>query len=149
MTYPLHVILRFELERGLIDGSIAVSDLPKLWNDKFQSYLGTVPDSDATGVLQDVHWSGGAIGYFPTYTLGAMASAQLYQAIKRDIPDLENMMSKGEFKPIKAWLNEKVHSVGSLYQSLDELLTAATGEPLNVNYFVSYLTDKYSKIYNL
>jgi len=149
VTYPLHVILRFELERGVLDGSISVSELPKLWNEKFKQYLGTVPDSDATGVLQDVHWSGGAIGYFPTYTLGAIAAVQWYNAVQRAIPDLEEKMAQGNYEEIKSWLNENVHKVGSLYPSLDELLETGTGEPLNVKYFIQYLTEKYSELYNI
>mmetsp|Transcript_29400 Transcript_29400/g.113834 ORF Transcript_29400/g.113834 Transcript_29400/m.113834 type:complete len:295 (+) Transcript_29400:1007-1891(+) len=149
VTYPLHVILRFELEKGIMDGSIALEDVPRRWNDKFEEYLGVRPDSDANGVLQDVHWSGGAIGYFPTYTLGAIAGAQWFYAVKKEFPDLNEKMAKGEFSEVKKWLNENVHSVGSLHSSLDELLESVTGEPLNVKYFLQYLNDKYRAYYGL
>lgn len=149
VTYPFHVIIRFEIERGLMDGSISVKDLPTIWNQKMKEYLGIDVPSDAKGVLQDVHWACGAIGYFPSYTMGAMIAAQIYATAKSKIPNLESEFTKGEtgFCTLKKWLNENVHELGSLYASPDELLKVVTGEALNPKYFLEYLTEKYRGIY--
>lgn len=147
VTYTMHVILRYELEKGLIDGSIEVDDIPRLWNEKMVQYLGTCPSNDAEGCLQDVHWSGGALGYFPTYSLGAMYAAQIYSFASQNVPDLETKISNGEFSPLKSWLNEKIHKLGSLYASGDELMTAVTGKPLDPQVFLSYLKNKYTDVY--
>jgi len=148
VTYPLHVILRYELEKGLFDGSVAVDQLPGLWDDKMEEYLGIRPPSDREGVLQDVHWSSGAFGYFPSYTLGAMYASQFYNAMLKDIPDAGSQIAKGEFKNIKGWLNKNIHAQGALY-SAEELVRRVTGEPLNQDHFISYLKEKYGKIYKL
>eukprot|EP01027_Heterolobosea_sp_BB2_P016604 GEZU01023617.1.p1 GENE.GEZU01023617.1~~GEZU01023617.1.p1 ORF type:complete len:514 (+),score=160.28 GEZU01023617.1:45-1586(+) len=148
VTYPMHIILRYELEKGLLDGSIAVKDLPQLWNAKMQEYLGLTPPDDSKGVLQDVHWSGGAIGYFPSYLLGSIAACQFYNAALKQIPDLEKNLREGNFHLLKEWLNRNVHSVGSLLSS-DDLMTRVTGEPLNPQHFIDYLRQKYAQIYNL
>jgi len=147
VTYPFHVIIRFEIEKGLMDGTIAVKDLPRIWNAKMKEYLSIDVPSDSKGVLQDVHWSGAAIGYFPSYTLGAMMAVQIFQAAARDIPSLKDDIRQGKFSSLKNWLNTKVHQVGSLYPSPDELLTKVTGEPLNPKYFIEYLRAKYKDIY--
>ncbi|KAG2426831.1 hypothetical protein HXX76_012882 [Chlamydomonas incerta] len=149
VTYPLHIILRYELERGLMDGSVAVDDIPRLWNEKMQSYLGATPPSDAKGCLQDVHWSAGLFGYFPTYTLGAMYATQIYAAAAKDLPGLEDQIRAGDFAPLKSWLNAKIHKLGSLHASGDELMTAATGGPLDPAVFLTYLNTKYSELYKL
>lgn len=149
VTYPMHIILRFEIEKALIEGEIDVDDVPKIWNEKMQKYLGVTPESDAKGCLQDVHWSAGLFGYFPTYTLGAMSAVQIFDTAKKDLPNLESDISEGNFAPLKAWLNEKVHSLGSLYPTADDLLVAVTGEPLDPSIFLDYLKTKYSKIYKL
>lgn len=149
LTYTLHVILRYEIERGLIDGSVQVADVPRLWNEKMKSYLGTVPPNDALGCLQDIHWSGGAMGYFPTYTLGAMYAAQIYQTAAEAIPDLEASLAKGEFTPLRKWLNEKIHRVGSLPPSGDALMVQVTGKPLDPQIYLGYLRRKYSELYKL
>ena len=107
-----------------------------------------MPD-DARGILQDVHWGAGAIGYFPSYTLGAIAAAQLFAAAKRELGDLDAMIARGEFAPLREWLREKVHAQGSLHASPDELLIAATGEPLSTKYFLEHLRGKYSELYQL
>jgi carboxypeptidase Taq len=148
LTYPLHVILRFEIEKGLFDGSMTVDDLPEIWNDKMGSYLGVKPPTDALGVLQDVHWSGGAFGYFPSYTLGAMYACQFYRTLVREVPDTEKHIEKGDFSPIKNWLNEKIHRQGRLYTP-QELVKRVTGEPLNPDIFIDYLKTKYSAVYQL
>eukprot|EP00808_Paulinella_micropora_P015063 g23630.t1 len=149
VTYPLHILLRYELESGLIRGKIKVDDLPDLWRKKMHSYLGVHPPSDAQGVLQDVHWPSGAFGYFPSYSLGAMMAVQIYQAAHQAMPTLEQDIAKGNFKPLREWLRVNIHQKGSLYPSADELLTHATGQPLKPEIFLAYLRKKYSHIYKL
>jgi len=149
VTYPMHVILRFEIERGLIDGSVEVDDVPALWNSKMKEYLGVEPKDDAEGCLQDIHWSMGALGYFPTYSLGAMSAVQIFEAAKKDLPTLDEDIANGDFAALRIWLNEKVHSLGSLYPKADDLLEAITGKPLDPDLFLKYLEDKYSDIYKL
>jgi carboxypeptidase Taq len=148
VTYNLHVIMRFEIEKELIEGSIEVNDLPKIWKSKMKEYFGLKVPNDAQGVLQDIHWSGGSIGYFPTYTLGNLYSAQFYEAAKRDIPDLEKRFGRGEFIRFREWLKKNIHIHGKIY-SADALVKEITGEPLSSNYFINYIRNKYSRIYNL
>jgi len=133
VTYPAHVILRYRLERQMIDGALAVKDLPEAWNAQMQSLLGIVPDSDANGCMQDIHWPDGTFGYFPTYTLGAMTAAQLFQALKKALPDLHTQIRKGEFAPLFHWLRTQVHSMGSKLSSPD-LLCHATGQALDASF---------------
>jgi len=149
VTYSMHVILRFEIEKGLIDGTVEVDEVPALWKSKMKEYLGVEPANDAQGCLQDVHWSEGDFGYFPTYALGAMAAVQIFEAAKRDLPNLDEAVIKGDFAALKKWLNEHVHSLGSLYPSADDLLEAATGKALDPEVFLKYLEDKYRDIYKL
>lgn len=149
VTYPLHVILRFEIEKGIFDGTLKVEDLPQLWDSKMKEYLGVVPPSTKEGVLQDVHWPSGAIGYFPSYTLGAMMASQIFEAAQREIPDLEKKIEQGKFLELRDWLNQRVHSQGSRPESADDLLQEVTGKRLDPNVFVSYLKSKYSSIYKL
>ncbi len=148
VTYPLHVILRFEIERGIFDESIQVDDLPQIWKQKMKEYLGLTPETDTQGVLQDVHWSGGAFGYFPSYTLGAMYACQYYQALKREIPDIEEQVGQGKLQPVKEWLNQNIHRKGRLY-SAEGLCEKVTGEALNPEHFIRYLKNKYGELYDL
>ncbi|QOJ23196.1 MAG: carboxypeptidase M32 [Gammaproteobacteria bacterium] len=148
VTYPLHIILRYEIERGLFDGSMAVDDLPAIWNELTRKYLRIDPPNDALGVLQDSHWSSGAFGYFPSYTLGAMYACQFYQALLNEQPDTGQNIANGNFAPIKNWLNEKIHRQGRLYTP-QQLIERVTGEPLNPDYFIDYLKNKYRGIYQL
>jgi carboxypeptidase Taq len=148
VTYNLHVILRFEIERALIEDGLDVADLPRIWNSKMKELLMVEVPDDSLGVLQDVHWSGGMIGYFPTYSLGNLYSAQFFAAARRDIPALDDEMSRGEFSSLLRWLREKIHIHGKFY-SARELVKNATGEPLNSKYFAAYITKKYSEIYEL
>lgn len=148
VTYPLHVILRYEIERGLFDDTLSVDDLPGIWNESMQKYLGITPPTDTLGVLQDSHWSGGAFGYFPSYTLGALYACQFYQKLVQEQSDTEQNIALGNFKPIKQWLNEKIHCHGKLY-SPQELIKNVTGAHLNPDYFITYLKTKYSEIYQL
>lgn len=148
LTYNLHIMVRFEIERALIEENLPVEELPSLWNEKMRQYLGVVPDSDAHGVLQDIHWSGGAIGYFPTYTLGNLYSVQFLNQAKKEMPGLEGEIAKGNLLPLKKWLNEKIHRWGKQYPT-DELVRRVTGEPLNPTYFIQYLKEKFGSIYRL
>ncbi len=147
-TYNLHILLRFEIEADLIEGNLAVADLPQAWNSKFEEYLGLTPPDDRRGVLQDIHWSDGYIGYFPTYTLGNIIAAQLWQKLGADIPDLEAQISKGNFSELIAWLGENVHRHGGKYQPMN-LLKRITGQELSAKPYLEYLTGKYSEIYGL
>ena len=142
MTYPAHVILRFRLEQALIAGDLAVVDLPGAWNEGFSRALGLVPPDDARGCLQDIHWYDGAFGYFPSYTLGAMAAAQFMAAARREVPDVDAALMQGDFGPLRSWLGEKVHRMGSLL-GFNDLLRAATGKPLDPADFEAHLTARY------
>ena len=148
VTYPMHVILRYELEKGLFDGSIQVEHLPDLWNAKMKEYLGVEPPTDTLGVLQDTHWSGGAFGYFPSYTLGAIYASQFYQALIRAKPDIEKQIERGNLTPIREWLGTQVHQQGRLL-SVPDLVKQVTGENLNPDNFLDYLKNKYRQIYRL
>ena len=142
MTYPAHVILRFRLEQALVSGDLAVADLPGAWNDGFKALLGIVPPDDARGCLQDIHWYDGAIGYFPSYTLGAMAAAQLMAAARRAVPGMDAALGKGDLSPLLGWLRTNVHGVGSRLE-FNDLLRAATGKPLDPADFEAHLTARY------
>ena len=146
VTYNLHIILRFEIERALVEGEIGVEDLPRIWNSKMKELLTLDVPDDSLGVLQDVHWSGGMIGYFPTYSLGNLYSAQFFAAAKRDLPALDDEMARGDFSKLLQWLREKIHAHGKMY-SAQELVKRATGEKLNSKYFADYLSRKYGEIY--
>jgi len=148
VTYAMHVVLRFELEVALLEGELAVAELPAAWNARTEELLGvTVPD-DARGVLQDIHWSFGELGYFPTYTLGSIASAQLWDAARAAMPDLEDRIASGDPSALRAWLGEHVHRFGRTRTS-DEILRSATGGPLDPAPLLRYLTDKYAALYDL
>ena len=143
LTYSMHVVLRFELERALFGGKATVADLPALWNEKMEELLGVVPETDTLGVLQDVHWSDGSFGYFPSYTLGAMYACQFYAKAKEEIDGFDDLVAAGKFTPIRDWLREKIHNVGSLYHSADELCEAVTSAPLDPGIYVEHLNKKY------
>ena len=145
-TYCLHIIIRFELERDLIEQKIRVNDLKKLWNEKMKNYLGIEVPDDVRGVLQDVHWAGGAFGYFPSYALGNLYSAQIYATARKKISNFDELVSKGDFEPILAWLRENIFSMGKRYTPA-ELIKKVTGEQLNPQLFFNYLKEKYEVIY--
>jgi carboxypeptidase Taq len=147
-TYNLHIMLRLELEIALMDGSLAVGDLPEAWNARMQDYLGITPPNDAQGVLQDVHWSGGMIGYFSTYALGNLVSAQLWEKIAEDMPDIENQIAQGQFANLLAWLREKIHRHGARYEPQD-LVQRVTGSKIDPNPYLRYLQRKFGEIYHL
>jgi carboxypeptidase Taq len=147
-TYNLHIMLRFDLEIALLQGELAVEDLPQAWNEKMHEYLGIVPPDDSQGVLQDIHWASGILGYFPTYALGNLVASQLWARILHDIPNLEQQISKGTFADLLAWLREHIHQHGAKFAPLD-LLERATGEELNPAPYLGYLSRKYGEIYHL
>jgi carboxypeptidase Taq len=148
VTYNLHIMLRLELEIALMEGSLEVRDLPEAWNARMQEYLGVTPPDDASGVLQDVHWSGGVFGYFPTYALGNLVSAQLWEAILADIPTLTQQFEKGTFRNLLQWLREKVHRHGAKFEPQD-LIQRITGSKIKPEPYLRYLKTKYSEIYGL
>ncbi|MFA9515912.1 carboxypeptidase M32 [Halopenitus sp. H-Gu1] len=153
LTYHLHILVRFEIERDLVRGHLAVEDVPEVWNDKYERYLGIRPETDAEGCLQDVHWSHGNFGYFPTYSLGSVMAAQLFAAAERDIddrdgPDLEARIADGEFDALHEWLHENVHRHGARYET-DELVRLATGESLSAAAFTEYVESKYGELYGV
>ena len=142
VTYPAHVMLRFDLERAMIADDLRVADLPAAWNEGLKRLLGIVPSSDREGCLQDIHWYDGAFGYFPTYTLGAMTAAQLMAAARQADPAIDMGIAKGDLAPLLAWLRKNVHARASSLSTPD-LVSAATGEPLHARYFKEHLTARY------
>jgi len=144
--YNLHILLRFELERRLFAGELAVSDLPTAWNSLSQELLGLTPPADKQGVLQDVHWSGGAFGYFPSYCLGNMMAAQLWFTVLKTHPDLETDFAKGDFSRLLGWLRSHIHEQGRRYETL-ELVRRVTGEELTPKYLLRYLQERYAPLY--
>ena len=147
VTYSLHIILRFEIENALFNNEIKPEDAPRVWREKAKEYFGIEPEKDSEGVLQDVHWAYGAFGYFPAYALGNLYGAQLLHTMEKEI-DFEGELEKGNLLPIKGWLDQNVHRYGSLYLP-SELIKKVTGEKLNPRYFINYLTNKYTKLYDL
>lgn len=145
VTYSLHVILRFELERALIEGSMKVRDIPKAWNAKMQELLGITPKSNREGCLQDVHWAMGGFGYFPTYTLGNLYASHLFTAFEKQFPDWKNKLESGELGFIKTWLHDSIHQHGRRYSS-KELLQKVTGTPFSADAYINYLTTKYTSL---
>ncbi len=145
-TYNLHIMLRLELEIALMEGSLAVKDLPEAWNTRFQEYLGLTPPDNAKGVLQDVHWSGGMVGYFSTYALGNLISAQIWEKLNADIPDLPEQIRRGEFSDWLGWLRSHIHCYGSKYEP-QELVQRVTGSKIDPAPYMRYLTEKYHRIY--
>jgi carboxypeptidase Taq len=142
LTYPAHVMLRFRLERALITGDLAPADLPGAWGEGMAALLGITPRNDSEGCLQDIHWYDGAFGYFPSYTLGAMAAAQLMAAARRAVPGLDQALASGDFAPLRAWLGAAIHARGSLL-GFNDLLRAATGKPLDPEDFIAHLRHRY------
>jgi carboxypeptidase Taq len=148
LTYNLHIMLRFEIEQDLVEGRTAVEDLPALWNERMKSYLGIVPERDADGVLQDVHWSLGALGYFPTYTLGNLYAVQFYDQARLELPNLEQEIEGGRLTVLTRWLNQKIHRWGRTFTA-EHLVQRVTGKTLSPEPFLSYLEKKYGEIYRL
>jgi carboxypeptidase Taq len=141
-------MLRFELEIALAEGTLAIADLPQAWNDKMREYLDLTPPNDAQGVLQDVHWSGGILGYFPTYALGNLVAAQLWQKINADLPDLAQQVERADFSQLLGWLRSNIHRHGSKFEAT-ELLQRVVGGGLSAAPYLKYLETKYGEIYGL
>ncbi len=146
VTYGLHIIVRFNIERDLFAEKITVKELPEVWNEKYREYLGLKIENDSEGVMQDTHWAGGAFGYFPSYALGNIYGGQLLTKMEKDLPNWETQLAKGNFTNVKKWLIDDVHSYGSLYDP-QELIKKITGKELSVKPFLEYLNAKYSRLY--
>ncbi len=147
LTYPLHIMVRYEIEQGLFNGTLDVEGLDQVWSDKYFEYLGIRPPHAGLGILQDIHWSGGAFGYFPTYALGSAYSAQWMAAMRKDI-DVDQCLLQNDFASVNTWLKNNVHRHGGLYKP-NELLLMVTGETFNPQYYVDYLKEKYGRLFNV
>ncbi|MCF2720185.1 carboxypeptidase M32 [Paenibacillus sp. UKAQ_18] len=148
LTYNLHIIIRYEIEKMLFNEKLDVKRLPEVWNAKYKEYLGLVPPNDGLGVLQDVHWSGGDFGYFASYSLGNMYAAQILATLRKELPNLDELIAAGELEPIKQWLTGRIYRYGKS-RTPSELIVAITGEDLNPDYLADYLEEKYTSIYKL
>jgi len=148
VTYNLHVLLRFELEQALIGGDLKVGDVPGAWSETLKRHLGLASPDDRRGCLQDIHWSGGAIGYFPTYTLGNLYAAQFFARARQELGDLNVLFRRGEFRPLLDWLQTRIHRQGQRHRAAD-LVRAVTGEPLNHRYLLEHLRGKFEPLYGL
>jgi len=148
ITYHFHIIIRFEIEKALVEQKIKPQDVREMWNEKYKQYLDIDVPSDREGALQDVHWSHGAIGYFPTYSIGSFYAAQFFNQASKDVPDLNNQITYKEFQPLLSWLRENIHHQGNLYSSHD-LCKKVTGAPLNFDHFKNYAYQKYEDLYGI
>jgi carboxypeptidase Taq len=146
VTYNLHIMLRVEIEMGLLDGTLKVGELPEVWNAKMQEYLGVTPPDDARGVLQDVHWSGGGFGSFPGYTIGNIMSTQFLEAARRDVPSLDGALEAGNYGPLLGWLQDNIYRHGKTFSS-EELVIRASGRPLDTAPYLAYLESKFADLY--
>ncbi|HYM35825.1 MAG TPA: carboxypeptidase M32, partial [Steroidobacteraceae bacterium] len=142
LTYPAHIVLRYELEQQILAGELRIVDLPAAWNDAIERRLGVRPADDAEGCLQDIHWAGGAFGYFPSYALGAMIAGQLYEQLRSDCPKLDDDIAGGRFSELFQWLRENVHGLGAKISTPD-LIKNATGKPLSASSWLRYVEGKY------
>lgn len=147
LTYPIHIIIRYEIEKMIFNEDLSVDDLPKVWNQKYQEYLGIQPQNDLEGILQDVHWSGASFGYFPSYALGYMYAAQLHHQMEKDL-DFEAVLASDDYSPIRQWLTEHIHQFGASRKP-NQLIFDATGENLNPQYLLDYLKKVYYPVYNI
>ncbi len=148
LTYSLHIIIRYELEKAIFNGDVSAEELPALWNEKYKEYLGVEPQNDAEGILQDMHWSSGNFGYFPSYALGNLYGAQFMHTLNKQMPDIAQRVAKGDLMSLNDWLKKNIHQYGSVYLP-EELIKKVTGEELTAKYFIDYLNNKYSDIYGL
>lgn len=147
LTYPLHILIRYEIEKMMADGSLDYDKLPEIWADKYEEYLGVRPQNDKEGVLQDMHWAGGSIGYFPSYALGSAYAAQLYEKMAEEI-DVEKALREDRFEEIRDWLEKNVHHYGAS-KTMREIVEEVSGKPFDPHIYTNYLKDKYTKLYNL
>lgn len=147
VTYNLHIIIRYELERELINGKVSIESMPRLWNAKYREYLGIEPERNSQGVLQDIHWTSG-FGYFPSYTLGNLYGAQIYATLRQELPDFDERLSRGDTAFALNWLRDNMYAFGSIYLP-EELMKRVTGAKPDPQFFVRYLTSKFERIYGL
>jgi len=147
LSYPLHIIIRYEIEKMIFSGEADVDKLPEIWNKKYEEYLGITPTSYSNGVLQDTHWSYGEFGYFPSYAIGSAVAAQLYAKI-REIMPFEDYLKEGNLTPIREFLRDNIHKYGAT-KNTNQILMEVTGEEFNADYYVNYLKEKYEKLYEL
>lgn len=147
LTYSFHVMIRYEIEKMIFNGDVDVKDLPAIWNQKYEEYLGVKPSNDVEGILQDMHWSGGMFGYFPSYALGSAIAAQLFHYME-DVMPVKKYLEEGNLVPIREFLREHIHQYGAAKKT-QELIKDTTGEEFNPDYYIQYLTEKYSKLYEL
>lgn len=148
VTYNLHIMVRFEVECAVLEGKLAVNDMPAYWNSKYEEYLGITPRTDSEGCLQDVHWSMGSIGYFPTYTMGNLLSYQFWNCLEKDLGDTDAMIARGDFQPILEWLIQKIYRHGAKYPP-QELVPMVTGKPMGASDYLARLSQKYRAVYGL
>lgn len=148
VTYNLHILVRFEIEQAFFNGDLSPKDIPGAWNEKFKNYFDLVPPDDAKGCLQDVHWSAGYIGYFPTYSLGNLYSAQFFAQVKKELGDLDKQFARGEFSNLRKWLRDKIHRQGQRYRA-EKLVEVVTGKPLSHRPLMDYLKTKYGELYGI
>ncbi|MBO7697430.1 MAG: carboxypeptidase M32 [Erysipelotrichaceae bacterium] len=147
LTYPIHILIRYEIEKGIFNGSIDLKDLPKIGNQKYKEYLGLDVRNDFEGILQDIHWSQASFGYFPTYALGSAIGAQLINQMEKEL-DIDALLEKGKYPEVQKWLKEKIQKYGALY-TYDDLLKIATGKKFNPDHYIKYLKNKYKKLYKI
>lgn len=147
LTYPLHIVIRYELEKKIFNEGVDYDELDKMWADKYEEYLGIRPTNDAEGILQDMHWGAANLGYFPTYALGSAYAAQFYHQMEKEI-DVESALKNNNFSIISNWLKENIHQYGA-FKDADQLMIDVTGEPFNPQYYIDYLTNKFKKVYEL
>jgi carboxypeptidase Taq len=147
LTYSLHIIIRYEIEKAIMEGQVTIDELPALWNKKYKEYLGLDVPNDELGILQDVHWSFGLFGYFPTYSIGSAYGSQFAHYLKEDVAFDEDLR-KGDYKNVNEWLHKQIHVHGSL-KTPEEIIKSATGKRFDSKYYVEYLTNKYKSLYNL
>ena len=142
VTYPLHIMLRFKIEQMLINKKLEVRDIPNLWNQEYEELFGLKVDKDTNGCLQDIHWYAGLLGYFPTYSIGALTAAQITTFLRKKMPNLDKEIEVGNFKSLVMWLNKNIHEKASFF-STNQVLEQVTNSSLNAKYFKEYITNKY------
>ena len=147
LSYCIHIIVRYEIEKSIFSDEINIDELPKIWNQKYQEYMGITPVTDTEGILQDTHWSCGEFGYFPSYAIGTAVSAQLYSSMKEKMP-IEEYLREGNLTPIREFLRDNIHKYGAV-KNTNQILMDVCGEEFNADYYVNYLKEKYTKLYDL
>jgi carboxypeptidase Taq len=147
LTYCIHIIVRYEIEKMIFAEEVKVEDLPKIWNEKYQEYMGITPSTDADGILQDTHWSWGEFGYFPSYAIGTAVASQIYACMMDKMP-LNDYLKEGNLTPVRDFLREYIHKYGAV-KNTNQILKDVCGEEFNSNYYIQYLKDKYTKLYDL